>query len=78
VAEDQESIANVEDVAGAEIGIRFEAALCIHFTILRAVGVSTFQKPRRPGNWIFPDAINAPALAAIARNGPSRRLDDTK
>jgi uncharacterized Fe-S cluster protein YjdI len=30
VAEDQESIANVEDVAGAEIVIRFEAALCIH------------------------------------------------
>jgi hypothetical protein len=30
VAEDQESIANVGDVARAEIAIRFEAALCIH------------------------------------------------
>jgi hypothetical protein len=30
VAEDQESIANVEDVAAAEIAIRFDAALCIH------------------------------------------------
>jgi uncharacterized Fe-S cluster protein YjdI len=30
VAEDQESIANIEDVAGAEIAILFEPALCIH------------------------------------------------
>jgi hypothetical protein len=30
VAEDQESIANVDDVAGAVIAIRFDAALCIH------------------------------------------------
>ena len=30
MAEDQEAIANVEDVAGAEIAIRFDAALWIH------------------------------------------------
>jgi hypothetical protein len=62
VAEDQQSIANVEDVAGAEIAIRFEAALWHPFALLRAVGVSRCQKPRTPGDWIFPDAIDAPAL----------------
>jgi hypothetical protein len=31
-------------------------------------------KAKIPGDWIFPDAIEAPALAAIARNCPSRRL----
>jgi hypothetical protein len=30
VVEDRNSIASVEDVAEAEIAIRFDAALCIH------------------------------------------------
>jgi CDGSH-type Zn-finger protein/truncated hemoglobin YjbI/uncharacterized Fe-S cluster protein YjdI len=70
VAEDQVSTANVEDAEGSEIAIRFDAALCIHsrFCVLQAPGVF---KANTPGEWIFPDAIDAPALAAIARNCPS-------
>jgi len=60
----------VERVEGQRIGIGFDAARCIHsrHCVLEAPGVF---KANTPGTWIFPDAMDADALAAVARNCPS-------
>lgn len=56
--------------AGADVEIHFNGKLCIHsrFCVLQAPDVF---KANTPGTWIFPDAMDAPALAAVARNCPS-------
>jgi len=59
-----------EVATGAEIELRFDANLCIHsrFCVLQAPAVF---KANAPGQWISPDAMAAPTLAAVARNCPS-------
>ncbi|QUD90280.1 CDGSH iron-sulfur domain-containing protein [Phenylobacterium montanum] len=59
-----------EIATGQELEIRFDSNLCIHarFCVLSAPDVF---KANTPGEWIYPDAMNAPALAAVARNCPS-------
>lgn len=60
----------MEVAAGDEIELSFDTRLCIHsrFCVLQAPDVF---KANTPGDWIFPDRMNAPALAAVARNCPS-------
>lgn len=60
----------VERVDGRRISIAFDAARCIHsrHCVLEAPGVF---KANTPGTWIFPDAMDPDALAAVARNCPS-------
>lgn len=59
-----------EVAQGCEIEVRFDAKLCIHsrFCVLQAPDVF---KANTACEWIVPDAMNAPALAAVARNCPS-------
>lgn len=59
-----------EVARGAEIEVRFDASLCIHsrFCVLQAPMVFLANTP---GEWIRPDAMDAAALAAVARNCPS-------
>ena len=61
---------DVEHVAGTDIEVTFDTGLCIHsrFCVLQAPDVF---KANTPGDWILPDAMNATALAAVARNCPS-------
>jgi uncharacterized Fe-S cluster protein YjdI len=58
---------------GRDIEITFDERLCIHsrFCVLQAPHVF---KANTSGEWIFPDALNAAALAAVARNCPSGAL----
>ena len=59
-----------ESAVGRDIEIRFDTRLCIHsrFCVLQAPDVFMANTP---GEWIFPDRMNAPSLAAVARNCPS-------
>ncbi|MBW8744953.1 MAG: CDGSH iron-sulfur domain-containing protein [Sphingomonas sp.] len=59
-----------EIAQGREIEVTFDTGLCIHsrFCVLQAPDVF---KANTPGQWIFPDRMSAPALAAVARNCPS-------
>jgi CDGSH-type Zn-finger protein/truncated hemoglobin YjbI/uncharacterized Fe-S cluster protein YjdI len=59
-----------ETARGEDIEVGFDSRLCIHsrFCVLQAPEVF---KANTPGQWIFPDRMNAPALAAVARNCPS-------
>jgi CDGSH-type Zn-finger protein/truncated hemoglobin YjbI/uncharacterized Fe-S cluster protein YjdI len=59
-----------ETVEGRDMELRFDARLCIHsrFCVLQAPDVF---EANTPGDWIFPDRMNAAALAAVARNCPS-------
>lgn len=59
-----------ETAQGRDIAIRFDGNLCIHsrFCVLQAPAVF---KANTPGEWIIPDAMDAAALAAVARNCPS-------
>ncbi|MDB4972809.1 MAG: iron-binding protein [Myxococcaceae bacterium] len=61
---------NAELASGARIELRFDGKLCIHsrYCVLQAPEVF---KANTPGEWLFPDALDAPALAAVARNCPS-------
>jgi CDGSH-type Zn-finger protein/truncated hemoglobin YjbI/uncharacterized Fe-S cluster protein YjdI len=67
---DSDTTLNFEHVAGADMELTFDASLCIHsrFCVLQAPDVF---KANTPGDWILPDAMNAAALAAVARNCPS-------
>lgn len=66
--------AQPEVASGDDIEIRFDTRLCIHsrFCVLQAPAVF---KANTPGEWIFPNAMNAPALAAVARNCPSGAIN---
>jgi len=59
-----------EIAQGREIEVSFDTGLCVHsrFCVLQAPDVF---KANTPGEWIFPDRMTAPALAAVARNCPS-------
>ena len=59
-----------EIAPGDDVEIRFDSRLCIHsrFCVLQAPNVF---KANTPGEWIFPNQMNASALAAVARNCPS-------
>ncbi len=60
----------IEVAVGRDITIRFEAKRCIHarFCVTQA---PTVFKANTPGEWIFPDAMEADHLVAIAENCPS-------
>ena len=69
-----------EIVEGDRMTLVFDAARCIHsrHCVLEAPDVF---KANTPGEWIFPDRMDAELLAAVARNCPSgaiqyRRRDD--
>lgn len=69
-----------EVVEGERLTLVFDAARCIHsrHCVLEAPDVF---KANTPGEWIFPDRMDAELLAAVARNCPSgaiqyRRMDD--
>jgi CDGSH-type Zn-finger protein/truncated hemoglobin YjbI/uncharacterized Fe-S cluster protein YjdI len=65
-----EEMTQPETAKGEDIEVEFDNGLCIHsrFCVLQAPEVF---KANTPGQWIFPDRMNAPALAAVARNCPS-------
>lgn len=61
---------NIEEVAGKEITIRFEASKCIHSRGCVLAGPAVFV-PNVEGEWIHPDAATAEAVAELAHNCPS-------
>jgi CDGSH-type Zn-finger protein/uncharacterized Fe-S cluster protein YjdI len=60
----------IETEEGQTVAIRFESKRCIHarFCVLQAPEVF---KANTPGKWIYPDAMPANALIAVAENCPS-------
>jgi uncharacterized Fe-S cluster protein YjdI len=60
----------VEVATGAEIELAFDAALCIHSRSCVLQAPAVFRADT-PGEWIRPDRMGAPALAAVAHNCPS-------
>lgn len=60
----------VEEAVGRDITLRFEAKRCIHarFCVTQA---PTVFKANMPGEWIFPDTMDADHLVAVAENCPS-------
>lgn len=60
----------VETAEGRDITVTFDTTLCIHsrYCVLHAPQVFLANTP---GAWIFPDRMDAAALAAVARNCPS-------
>lgn len=65
-----ESPATEDVIDGEDLTLVFDTARCIHsrFCVLQAPDVF---KANTPGEWIFPDRMTGPALAAVARNCPS-------
>jgi CDGSH-type Zn-finger protein/uncharacterized Fe-S cluster protein YjdI len=61
---------SIETEQGQTVAIHFEAKRCIHarFCVLQAPEVF---KANTPGKWIYPDAMAANALIAVAENCPS-------
>lgn len=59
-----------ERVEGERLVVHFDAKRCIHsrHCVLEAPGVF---KANTPGDWIFPDTMDAELLAGVARNCPS-------
>ena len=62
--------AGVEIAVGKAVTLRFDAKRCIHsrFCVLEAPDVF---KANTPGEWIFPDVMDAARLVAIAEKCPS-------
>lgn len=60
----------VEVVQGKDLTIKFEGRRCIHarFCVLQA---PTVFLANTPGEWIYPDTMDADELMAVARNCPS-------
>jgi CDGSH-type Zn-finger protein/uncharacterized Fe-S cluster protein YjdI len=60
----------IEVAVGRDVTIRFEAKRCIHarFCVMQA---PTVFKANTPGEWIFPDKLDADHLVAVAENCPS-------
>jgi CDGSH-type Zn-finger protein/uncharacterized Fe-S cluster protein YjdI len=61
---------DIEEVAGKEITIRFEASKCIHSRGCVLSRPDVFV-PNVEGEWIHPDAASAEAVAELAHNCPS-------
>jgi CDGSH-type Zn-finger protein/uncharacterized Fe-S cluster protein YjdI len=60
----------IEEAVGRDITIRFEGKRCIHarFCVLQA---PTVFLANTPGQWIYPDTMDAERLVAVAENCPS-------
>ncbi|HUH84577.1 MAG TPA: CDGSH iron-sulfur domain-containing protein [Stellaceae bacterium] len=63
-------MAEIEEVRGKDITIRFETARCIHARHCVLTHPDVFV-PNAEGEWIHPDAASAEAVAALALNCPS-------
>jgi CDGSH-type Zn-finger protein/uncharacterized Fe-S cluster protein YjdI len=61
---------DVEEVAGAEVTIRFDASKCIHSRGC-VLGRPDVFVPNVEGEWIHPDAASADAVAELAHSCPS-------
>jgi CDGSH-type Zn-finger protein/uncharacterized Fe-S cluster protein YjdI len=61
---------DVEEVAGSQITIRFEAAKCIHSRGC-VLGRPDVFVPNVEGEWIHPEAAEADEVAELAHNCPS-------
>ena len=63
-------MAEIEEVRGKDVTIRFDGARCIHARHCVLTLPSVFV-PNVEGAWIRPDAASAEAVAALAHNCPS-------
>jgi CDGSH-type Zn-finger protein/uncharacterized Fe-S cluster protein YjdI len=63
-------MAEIEEVAGKDVTIRFDGGRCIHSRHCVLTHPDVFV-PNVTGAWIHPDAQPAEAVAALARNCPS-------
>jgi uncharacterized Fe-S cluster protein YjdI/CDGSH-type Zn-finger protein len=63
-------MAEIEEVAGKDVVIRFDGARCIHARHCVLTHPEVFV-PNVEGAWIHPDAASAEAIAALAQNCPS-------
>jgi CDGSH-type Zn-finger protein/uncharacterized Fe-S cluster protein YjdI len=63
-------MADIEEVAGKDVTIRFDGGRCIHSRHCVLTHPDVFV-PNVAGAWIHPDAQPAEAVAALARNCPS-------
>lgn len=63
-------MAEIEEVRGKDVTIRFETARCIHARHCVLTHPDVFV-PNVAGEWIHPDAASAEAVAALAQNCPS-------
>ncbi|HXY99604.1 MAG TPA: CDGSH iron-sulfur domain-containing protein [Stellaceae bacterium] len=63
-------MAEIEEVAGKEIIVRFDAARCIHARHCVLTHPDVFV-PNVEGEWIHPDAATPAEVAALAHNCPS-------
>jgi CDGSH-type Zn-finger protein/uncharacterized Fe-S cluster protein YjdI len=61
---------SIEVAKGKSVTILFEAKRCIHARSC-VLSAPTVFKANTPGEWIFPDTMNADALVAVAENCPS-------
>jgi len=69
-AEVEAASLSVDEAIGKAVAIRFDAKRCIHsrFCVLQAPSVF---KANTPGQWIFPDEMDAERLVAVAEMCPS-------
>jgi CDGSH-type Zn-finger protein/uncharacterized Fe-S cluster protein YjdI len=63
-------MAEIEEVRGKDVTIRFDGSRCIHARHCVLTLPSVFV-PNVEGDWIHPDAASAEAVAALAQNCPS-------
>lgn len=63
-------MSKIEEVAGAEVTIRFEATRCIHSRGC-VLGRPDVFVPNVAGEWIHPDAATVDEVAELAHNCPS-------
>jgi CDGSH-type Zn-finger protein/uncharacterized Fe-S cluster protein YjdI len=63
-------MAEIEEVRGKDVTIRFDGSRCIHARHCVLTLPSVFV-PNVEGEWIHPDAASAEAIAALAHNCPS-------
>ena len=63
-------MAEIEEVAGNDIVIRFESARCIHARHCVLTHPDVFV-PNVEGAWIHPDAASPEAIVALAHDCPS-------
>lgn len=63
-------MSKIEEIAGTDVTIRFEAKKCIHSRGC-VLGRPDVFVPNVPGEWIHPDAATADEVAELAHNCPS-------
>jgi len=63
-------MAEIEEVRGKDVTIRFDTARCIHARYCVLTRPDVFV-PNVAGEWIHPDAASAEAVAALAHQCPS-------